>query len=79
AQVQLLAATSEEAARADWARLQRRIPELSGRAPAITKLEREGQPPLWRLRTGGFADVAAARAFCVQLRERSIACNPVSG
>jgi len=77
AQVQLVAARTEEGARADWARLQRRVPELAGRAPVVTAFEREGQPTLYRLRTGGFADAAAARAFCEQLRAREISCIPV--
>jgi len=78
-QVQFLAARSEEGARADWARLQRRVPELAGRAPVITAFERDGQATLYRLRTGGFTDAAAARAFCEQLRAREIACMPVGG
>jgi len=77
--VQLVAASSEEGARSDWARLQRRAPELAGRSPVITKLEREGRPTMWRLRTGGFADQAAARAFCAQLREKNVNCIPVAG
>jgi len=77
--VQFAATRSEEAARADWDRLQRRIPELAGRQPIITRLEREGQPTLWRVRTGGFADAAAARAFCEPIRAREIACIPVGG
>ena len=77
--VQFLAARTEEGARADWERLQRRTPELAGRTPIITRLEREGQPTLWRLRTGGFADAAAARAFCEPLRAREIGCVTVGG
>lgn len=77
--IQLAAATTEEGARSEWARLQRRAPDLAGRAHSITKLERDGQPTLWRLRAGGFADPAAARAFCVQLREKNVGCIPVAG
>ena len=77
--VQFAATRSEEAARADWERLQRRVPELAGRQPVIARLEREGQPTLWRLRTGGFADAAAARAFCEPLRAREIAGIPAGG
>ena len=77
--VQFAATRSEEAARADWQRLQRRVPELAGRQPIVAKLEREGQPTLWRLRTGGFADLAAARAFCEPLRAREIACVAAGG
>ena len=78
-QVQFGALRSEEAARAEWDRLARRVPELAGRAPAITRFDRpEGQAPLWRLRTGGFADAAAARAFCEAARAREVACNVVN-
>ena len=74
-QVQLGALGSEEAARAEYDRLARRMPELfNGRRPAIARLEREGQATLWRVRTGGFADRAAATQFCEQVRGRGGAC-----
>ncbi len=80
AQVQLAATRSEEAAQQEWRRLQSRIPELQGRQPAISRIERgDGQPPLFRVRTGGFADQAAARAFCEQLRAREQGCLVVGG
>jgi hypothetical protein len=77
AQVQFAAATSEEAARAEWDRLKRRVPELAAMQPRITKLERDGgRPPLWRLRVIA-ADPAAARALCEQVRARNAECLPV--
>ena len=76
--MQLGAVASEEAARAEWERLQRRAPELlQGRSPQISRFEREGLTPLFRLRTGAFADQDAAREFCEQLRGRGGACIPV--
>lgn len=75
--VQLSAATTEAAAQAEWERLRRRVPELAGMTPRITKLDREGREPLWRLRVGGLADPAAARTLCEQLRAKGAACNPV--
>jgi hypothetical protein len=79
-QVQLLAARSEEAARTEWDRLARRAPELAGRSPVISRLDRpEGQAPLFRLRTGGFADPAAARAFCEQIKARQLDCMVIPG
>ncbi|MBY0336993.1 MAG: SPOR domain-containing protein, partial [Acetobacteraceae bacterium] len=72
--VQLAAARSEEAARAEWQRLAARVPELQGRTPAVTRLEREGQPTLFRLRTAGFQDAAAARQFCEALQARQASC-----
>lgn len=77
--VQLGALVSEEAARAEWDRLARRVPELAGFQPRIVRLEREGQAPLFRLRTGGLADPAAARALCEAVRAKGGACNPVGG
>ena len=75
--VQLSAAATEDAARAEWERLRRRAPELASMTPRITRLDREGREPLWRLRVGGMADPAAARTLCEQLRTRGVACNPV--
>lgn len=73
--VQLGALTSEEAARAEWDRLARRHPDLLGAfQPQVARFDREGQATLYRLRTGGFADVAAARAFCEQARARQVPC-----
>jgi len=77
-QVQLGALASEEGARVEWERLQRRSPQLlQGRSPQISRLEREGQPPLFRLRTGGFPDQDTAREFCEQFRPRGGACVAV--
>ncbi len=78
--VQLGALASEEAARAEWARLLRRVPELAGFQPQVTRLERgEDQPPLFRLRTGGLADADAAKQLCEAVRAKSGACVPVPG
>ena len=74
------ALNSEEAARAEWDRLVRRVPELSAFQPRITRLDREGQTPLWRLRAAGLADPAAARALCEAVRARGVsACVPSGG
>lgn len=77
AQVQLGALPSEEAARGEWERLTRRVPELAGFQPRITKLDREGQAPLFRLRTGGLADSAAAHALCEAVRGKGGNCMPI--
>jgi len=73
------ALNSEEAARAEWERLVRRVPELAAFQPRVTKLERGGQPTLWRLRATGLADPAAARALCDAVRARGVACLPGGG
>lgn len=80
AMVQLGALSSEEAALGEWNRLQRRIPELAGRQPQVTRFDRGGgQPPLWRLRTGGLADTEAARALCEAVRSQGGACMAIGG
>ncbi len=71
-QVQLGALNSAEAARSEWDRLARRMPEFfQGRSPQVLRVEREGRDPLFRLRTGGFADGDAGREFCEQVKTRA--------
>jgi hypothetical protein len=78
AQVQLGALTSEEAAKTEWQRLERRMPELlGGRKPAVLKSERDGKT-FWRLRTGGFADAGEAAQFCEKIRGKGGACSVAS-
>jgi cell division septation protein DedD len=73
--VQLGALTSEEAARGEWDRLARRHADLLGAfRPQVVRFERDGQTTLFRLRTGGVADAASARAFCEQAQARRIPC-----
>jgi hypothetical protein len=73
--VQFAAVTSEEAARSEWQRLEKRMPDLIGhRQPAISKIEHNGRT-FWRLRTGGFGDVAQATAFCERVRAKGGGCS----
>lgn len=79
-QVQLGALPSEEAARAEWARLSRLLPEqFRSRTPIVQRFDRPNAAPLWRLRMGGFRDADAARAFCDAVRARGGACAVVGG
>ncbi|WP_439580536.1 SPOR domain-containing protein [Elioraea sp.] len=78
-QVQLAAVGAEAAVQPEWNRLRTRMPDLLGNhALVVSRGERDGQP-FWRVRTGGFADVAAARGFCEQVRARGFTCFVVGG
>ena len=73
--VQLAALDTELAASAEWSRLARQAPALfADRVPAILHVSRGGRQ-FFRLRTGGFASVADATAFCGRLRASGIACT----
>ena len=73
--VQLAALGSEEAAREEWEKLSKRMPDLlNGRHPAFSRTEHDGHT-LWRIRTSGFADVAQARIFCDRVRQKGGGCS----
>jgi len=73
-QVQLAALESEQAARLEWQRLSKRMPELLGDRHADVQHVERGGHTLYRLRMGGFADVAAAASFCAQVRIKGAGC-----
>lgn len=73
--VQLAAVSSEDAAKAEWQRLEKRMGDLLSRhQPNFSKTEHDGRT-LWRIRTGGFSDPAEATAFCRQVRAKGAACT----
>ncbi len=73
--VQLAAVDSAGAAQTEWQRLAKRMPDLLGdRQPVVQKAERDGRA-VWRLRTGGFLDIADATAFCARVRAKGGACS----
>lgn len=73
--VQLAAVDTEQTAQAEWQRLARRMPDALGdRRLVLQRAERDGKA-VWRVRTGGFADVADATAFCARLRAKGASCT----
>jgi cell division septation protein DedD len=72
--VQLAAVHSEEAAKSEWQRLTKRFPDLARHQPAFSKTDHDGHV-LWRVRAGGFADVAQATSFCEKARAKGLGCS----
>ena len=73
-EVQLAAMESEQAAMAEWGRLQKRMPDvMAAKRPVIMRAERAGKT-FYRLRTGGFTDIAQATTFCTQMKAKGAAC-----
>jgi len=73
--VQLAAVADEPGALAVWNALTAKLPQLfAGRSPEIVPAVVNGQS-VWRLRLGGFADAAAAKAFCAVLAGQGVACT----
>jgi hypothetical protein len=76
--VQVAAVESEAAAQSEWQRLAKKMPDLLGdHRPSIQKAERDGKV-IWRVRTGGFADIAEATGFCAKMRAKGGACTIAS-
>jgi Flp pilus assembly protein TadD len=74
-QVQFAAVPTQDAAQAEWQRLQERMPVLlSGRQPIFSKTERNGRT-FWRVRTGGFATAVQVTAFCRQVSAAGGTCS----
>ena len=74
-EVQFAALSSKEGALSEWAALQAALPDLLGsRQPQVSKVELDGHT-FWRLRTGGFANIAEATSFCASVRAKGKACD----
>lgn len=73
--VQLAAVRSETDAKSTWERLSKRMPDLLGQhRPAFSKVDHDGRT-LWRVRTGGFADITQAKDFCGRVRAKGESCT----
>lgn len=74
--IQLAALGSDADAKATWSKLSKQASDLlSDRTPMIEQKTINGHV-FYRLRVGGFDTAQSARAFCVRLHARSIACTP---
>ncbi len=74
-QVQLAATVDQAGAKAEWSKLEVKMPGLlTGQTPIFMQAVVDGQT-IWRLRLGGFADVPAARAFCAQVIAKGGGCT----
>ncbi len=72
--VQLAAVSSEAGASSEWQRLARKLPDLLGSRQPVMQRADQGGKPIWRVRTGGFSDVADATQFCKRVREKGAGC-----
>jgi hypothetical protein len=73
--VQIGAFESEQAATQDWGKSAERMPSMfDGHTPKVERTELAGHT-VWRLRTGGFATVAAATEFCQKIRAKGGDCS----
>ena len=72
--VQLSSAKSEAQAQAEWNKLAKRMPDLLAEHRALFQKVNEPGPAPWRLRTGGFADPAQAKAFCDKIKAKGGQC-----
>lgn len=74
-EIQLAATRDPGGVRIVWARLSAKMPDLlAGRTPLYTQTMVDGEK-YWRLRLGGFADIAAARQFCGEVEAKGGACT----
>ena len=73
--IQLAAFETQQAAEQDWGKLAEKIPGLfDGHAPAVERAVVAGHT-VFRLRTGGFANIAAAATFCGKVRAKGGDCS----
>lgn len=75
--VMLSSAKTEADAQLDWDKLAKKLPDLfRDRRALFLKTDDRGPTP-WRLRTGGFADPAQAKAFCDKVKAKGVQCTLV--
>lgn len=75
--VLLSTAKSEADARLDWDRMTKKQPDLFRDHRALFQKTDDHGPTPWRLRTGGFADAAQAKAFCDKVKAKGGQCTVI--
>jgi hypothetical protein len=75
--VLLSTAKSETDAQGDWDKLAKKLPDLFRDHRALFQKTDEHGPTPWRLRTGGFADAAQAKAFCDKVKAKGGQCTVI--
>lgn len=73
--VQLGSVDSEKGAAAEWQRLSRKMPEVLGERQMVAQRAELNGKAVWRVRTGGFSDVADATQFCKRVRAKNLGCS----
>lgn len=76
--VQLGAFDSVEIARGEWMRLAAEYPGFFDGRPRVVEQVTSGEQTFYRLRAGGFEDLAGARRFCTVLVTEGADCIPVT-
>jgi len=72
--VQLAAVKSEQAATAEWARIEKANPELAELTMTPTRVDLGDKGIFYRVQAGPLADAAAAERLCSGLKERKQGC-----
>jgi hypothetical protein len=73
--VQLAAFESQQAAEQDWGKMAEKMPKIfDGHRPQVVQGHIAGRI-VYRLRTGGFSNLAAANAFCGEVRLKGGDCS----
>ena len=73
--VQLAADVDPQGPKSSWQALNQKMPQLfAGHSPLYSHANVAGVE-FWRLRTGGFTDITAARQFCAAVKAQGAACT----
>ncbi len=72
--IQLGAYGSEKEAKEAFAKMQKKFSSLGGKSPIVVRADLGAKGIFYRLRVGGFADSASAKAFCGSVSAKGQAC-----